>query len=263
MRAAAGNLGEFRRSSVPGLGSLICGSSFRFGPSVACGMALPGRCDPRRDDTAVEQFDGGVHVTLDGKPFADYLIHNGPKPIVWPIIGPGGHEMTRNYPDEGREEKRDHPHHRSLWFTHGNVNGIDFWSETPAPGKQVHREFRKCEAADGKATISTVNDWIGPDGKKHCEDVPHAHASAATPIARDRFRHHAQGQRRTGDASATPRKGPGSARPHGRWTRGSLPARAARSSIAKGSRIAPPGASKRRGSTITARSTATRWASPS
>ncbi len=43
------------------------------------------------DDIAVEKFDGGVHVTLDGKPFTDYLIHNGPKPILWPIIGPGGH----------------------------------------------------------------------------------------------------------------------------------------------------------------------------
>lgn len=122
------------------------------------------------DDAAVEQFDGGVHVTLGGKPFCDYLIHNGPKPIVWPIIGPGGHEMTRNYPMKRVEgEKRDHPHHRSLWFTHGNVNGIDFWSE-PGAGKIVHREFLKCAADGPTATISTVNDWIA-GGKKQLEDV--------------------------------------------------------------------------------------------
>ncbi|HEY4307836.1 MAG TPA: PmoA family protein [Pirellulales bacterium] len=123
-------------------------------------------------DIAVEKFDGGVHVTLDGKPFTDYLIHNGPKPILWPIIGPGGHEMTRNYPMKMvQTEKRDHPHHRSLWFTHGSVNGIDFWSETPATGKQIHRDFLKCEAADGKATISTSNDWVSYDGKKQLEDI--------------------------------------------------------------------------------------------
>jgi hypothetical protein len=123
------------------------------------------------EDAAVEKYDDGVHVTLDGQPFTDYLIHNGPKPILWPIIGPAGHEMTRNYPMRKVDgEKRDHPHHRSLWFTHGSVNGIDFWSE-PGAGKIVHREFLKCETTGPTAIISTVNDWIGPGGKKQCEDV--------------------------------------------------------------------------------------------
>ena len=26
-------------------------------------------------------------------------------------------------------EIKDHPHQRSLWFTHGSVNGIEFWTE--------------------------------------------------------------------------------------------------------------------------------------
>ena len=68
-------------------------------------------------------------------------------------------------------EKRDHPHQRSLWFTHGSVNGIDFWAETPATGKVVHREYLKADAAGPTATISTVNDWLAPSGKKQCEDV--------------------------------------------------------------------------------------------
>ncbi len=124
------------------------------------------------DDIAVEKFDGGVHVTIGGKPFTDYLVRTGPKPILWPIIGPGGQEMTRNYPMKlVQGEKRDHPHQRSLWFTHGSVNGIDFWTETPASGKQVHRDYLKCEAADGKATISTVNDWVSYNGKKQLEDI--------------------------------------------------------------------------------------------
>ncbi|HEY1601567.1 MAG TPA: PmoA family protein [Pirellulales bacterium] len=140
--------------------------------SVAiCGF-LAGPRPLLADEVAVEKHDDGVRVTLGGKPFAEYLIHNGPKPIVWPIIGPGGHEMTRNYPMKLVEgEKRDHPHHRSLWFTHGSVNGIDFWTEVPGMGKEVHREYLKCEANGPAGVISTINDWIGPDGKKHCEDV--------------------------------------------------------------------------------------------
>ena len=124
------------------------------------------------DQAAVEKHEGGVRVTLDGKAFTEYLIRTGPKPILWPIIGPGGQEMTRNYPMKLVEgEKRDHPHQRSLWFTHGSVNGIDFWSEIPGAGKVAHREYLKCEASGSAAVISTLNDWLAADGKKQCEDV--------------------------------------------------------------------------------------------
>ena len=38
--------------------------------------------------------------------------------------------FTRAYPMEKVPAKQnDHPHQRSCWFTHGNVNGIDFWAE--------------------------------------------------------------------------------------------------------------------------------------
>lgn len=123
-------------------------------------------------EVAVQKNDKGASVTIDGKPFADYLTATGPKPIVWPIIGPGGHEMSRAFPMRNVEgEKHDHPHQRSLWFTHGSVNGIDFWSETPGHGRTVHREFLKCRADGKAAVITTVNDWIGPSGKKQCEDT--------------------------------------------------------------------------------------------
>lgn len=125
------------------------------------------------DDVALEKHDGGVRVTLGGKPFTDYLEKSGLKPILWPILGPTGQEMTRNYPmkTDVPGEKKDHHHHRSLWFTHGSVNGIDFWSETPLSGKQVHREYLKCEANGPTGVISTLNDWVSFDGKKQCEDV--------------------------------------------------------------------------------------------
>ncbi|HEX3870303.1 MAG TPA: DUF6807 family protein, partial [Pirellulales bacterium] len=72
----------------------------------------------------VEENDRGVTVNVDGKLFTEYLIKSGTKPILWPIIGPTGAKMTRAYPMETVEgEKQDHPHHRSLWFTHGDVNG--------------------------------------------------------------------------------------------------------------------------------------------
>jgi len=122
-------------------------------------------------EITAERSAGGVVVKIDGKPFAEYLICSGTKPIVWPIIGPTGKPMTRAYPmAEGADEKKDHPHHRSLWFTHGNVGGVDFWMESKAKGgTEKHREFVKIQG--GKvAVIVTQNDWLAPDGRKVCED---------------------------------------------------------------------------------------------
>ena len=130
----------------------------------------------------------GVAVLVDGAVFADYVIGNGPKPVVWPIVGPTGKEMSRAYSlKHVAGEKTDHPHQRSLWFTHGDVNGFDFWAESPGDGsakddakpgqprykghgKQVHREYKTLEVKDGAAVITTVNDWIAPNGKKQLED---------------------------------------------------------------------------------------------
>ncbi len=119
----------------------------------------------------VKKTDQGVTVTVDGELVTRYLIKSGNKPILWPVIGPGGKELTRSYPmTEGTaDERKDHVHHRSLWFTHGDVNGASFWHESSNAPNIVHREFVKVAGGE-EATIVTRNDWVGSDGKKVCED---------------------------------------------------------------------------------------------
>src|SRR5262245_63198435 len=131
---------------------------------------------PSRADVGVKKTDKGVEVTLDGQPFATYIFNSGFKPIIWPIIGPTGKEMTRAWPmrqlPEGdKSEAVDHVHQKSFWFDHGNVNGVDFWAETSkSQGKQVQTELVKAEG--GKiGTLVTRNEWVGPDGGKICSDV--------------------------------------------------------------------------------------------
>jgi Methane oxygenase PmoA len=120
----------------------------------------------------VQQEPDGVTVKLNGKLFTRYLIKSGAKPILWPIIGPHGDEVTRQYPmrKAGEDEKADHPHQRSCWFTHGDVNGVNFWDEGGKHGDIVQREFGQVAGGD-QAVIVTRNDWVGPDGKKQCEDL--------------------------------------------------------------------------------------------
>ena len=114
-----------------------------------------------------EKSDGGVVVKIDGQLFAQYVVDFHGTPILWPIIGPTGKPMTRAYPmEEGSEaERKDHVHHRSLWFTHGDVNGLSFWHVETIK----HREFVKIQSG-AQALIVTRNDWVDGDGKVVCED---------------------------------------------------------------------------------------------
>jgi hypothetical protein len=119
----------------------------------------------------LQQDPDGVTVKLDGQLLTRYLIKSGNKPILWPIIGPNGEELTRGYPmrEATPDERTDHPHQRSLWFTHGDVNGISFWHEGARTGEIVHREFVRVEGGDDPVIV-TRNDWNGPDGKLLCTD---------------------------------------------------------------------------------------------
>ena len=119
----------------------------------------------------VRPAGANIKVSLDGKPLTEYLIDAGPKPYYFPLIGPTGKPITRAFPmKDVAGEKRDHPHQRSLWFTHGKVNGVDFWSEVKGHGSI--RETARAVIADGPAigVIRTEDEWLDADGKVVCDD---------------------------------------------------------------------------------------------
>jgi hypothetical protein len=141
---------------------LIC-----FAAWVACPV-LVGAASAA--EVTVQRSAGGAVVKIDGQLFTEYLVSSGNKPILWPVIGPTGQPMTRSYPMKNVPgETKDHPHQRSIWFTHGDVNGIGFWDQSSKAGRIVHREFVKLAGGE-TAAIVTRNDWLAPDGKKQLED---------------------------------------------------------------------------------------------
>jgi hypothetical protein len=158
--------------------------------------------------------DDGVTVNLDGKLFTRYLIAAGPKPYLWPIISPAGKPITRAFPmDKVEGEKQDHPHHRSFWFTHGNVNDVDFWSENPKHGTIKHREYLKVEGG-ATATISSTNDWTARRSAKTPARSPSARArtrGSSTSISPSR-------PAMARSCSATPRRAPSASASPPRWT---------------------------------------------
>jgi hypothetical protein len=75
-----------------------------------------------------------VDVTIDGEAFTSYVWPSTlKKPVLYPLIAPGGIEVTRGYPLAPREgERTDHPHHAGMWFNYGNVDNFDFWNNSDA-----------------------------------------------------------------------------------------------------------------------------------
>jgi hypothetical protein len=122
----------------------------------------------------VTEQPGKVVVKVNGQPFTEYVYQGASHTYFYPLLGPGGAKMTRAYPMEVVEgEDQDHPHHRSVWFAHGNVNGVDYWSEqrtfgarppkTPV-GKILHEKFLEVKGGDKAGVISSQNRWEAPDG---------------------------------------------------------------------------------------------------
>jgi hypothetical protein len=112
-----------------------------------------------------------VDVDIDGKRFTTFYFGPGaPKPYLHPLRAPSGMIVTRQYPmTEVPGETRDHPHHRGLWFTHGDVNGVDFWANEPGqPGAPKGRVvfLKYSDYKDPRpGALWTEFAWQAPGGK--------------------------------------------------------------------------------------------------
>jgi hypothetical protein len=120
-----------------------------------------------------KQFD----VTVEGQPFTSYVFWDDQKkPILYPLRTSKGTVVTRGYPlEKVAGERADHPHHISMWFNYGDVNGVDFWDTPPEGfsrsgggkyGVIKHRATSAVKSGKGSAQLDVAMDWIMPDGSK-------------------------------------------------------------------------------------------------
>lgn len=138
-----------------------------------CALALTLTCLPAlgADGVQIVPLPDRLKVEIDGKLFTEYRFGGVPRPFCYPLMGPGELPMTRNWPmKDVPDEDRDHPHHRSLWFTHGSVNGEDFWAEAKTSGKIVHDGFAEVKSGAEKGVVRARNKWIAANGKLICRD---------------------------------------------------------------------------------------------
>ena len=121
----------------------------------------------------LERVGDRVDVTVDGKPFtAFYFGADTPKPYLHPLRSASGKVVTRGFPmvTDIPGESRDHPHHRGLWFAHGDVNGVDFWAEGEDKGRTVLKSLGPLKSGKDAGSLSARFEWRTVEGKVLAEE---------------------------------------------------------------------------------------------
>ncbi len=112
--------------------------------------------EPAIEGVVLEEGTNEIRVSIGGEYFTSYNYSSEyPKPYLGPIIGPYGDYITRLDPTA-----EEHPHHRSLWISHGSVNGVDTWNEREGShGREIHQEFTQVLSGPVYGRISAKNHW--------------------------------------------------------------------------------------------------------
>jgi len=123
-------------------------------------------CEPPARVVLVDEEDR-VCVSIGDDLFTAYNYgSNIQRPNLYPLVGPGGVHVTRDWPmaKGPKGETEDHPHHKSVWVAYGDVNGVDNWADGPERGRTVHVEFDRVGGGPVFGEIIALGDWVSPSG---------------------------------------------------------------------------------------------------
>lgn len=132
-----------------------------IGAFILTGAALPATKQVPRVQVIPQPYHQ-ASFQRDGLEIARY--HFGPslhRPFIFPLIGPSGLTLTRmGHP----HDPESHSHHNSVWISHNDVEGTDFWSDG-GKGKIRHKRIIKYEDGDQACSITTENQWLADTNK--------------------------------------------------------------------------------------------------
>jgi hypothetical protein len=135
---------------------------------------------------------GQLDVSWGSERVTGYRFTELKKPALYPAFGPGGHSMVRNYPllKGVAGEATDHPHHKSIWLAHGDVNGYSYWDERAVIANVTPPQIE----ADAAAFV-VVNQWLAPgqggeskSGESGSESTEQGSAGGEQVVIRERTR---------------------------------------------------------------------------
>ena len=121
-------------------------------------LALPLGAQVKFTQTGPDQ----VKVDIDGKFYTTfYLAVDGQKPYIWPLSTADGAVVTRRFPmEKAPGETLDHPHHKGMFFAHGDINGFNFWDtevrKSPTAPKNSSMKLIRVEEMKGGKRSGTI-----------------------------------------------------------------------------------------------------------
>ena len=129
----------------------LVGLTLVLGAAVACQSAKSVSLQPAPLAVQLTSQTGAVVGTVH--------LENGKPPALWPLRTIDRIEVTRAFPfrEDVSGESHDHPHHRSMWAAHGDVNGVDFWH---GEGRIQHDSV---DVQDGECVVH--GRWLDGHGK--------------------------------------------------------------------------------------------------
>jgi len=121
------------------------------------------RCPAYAQDYKYENGEQSIDLYHDGELVTTYHYRSGSKPILWPLIGPDGMKFSRDYPmiSDSKNEEHDHPHHRSIWMTFGEINGHDLWAEGKGKGVVCQVGEPEVIKSEDRITLIANHEWKG------------------------------------------------------------------------------------------------------
>jgi hypothetical protein len=149
--------------------------SILFCTLAACAASLPAA-----GQVKITPAQNRIAVEIDGQPFGDFIYDSEAyKPYLWPMRSASGKMVLRQFPmvKNSVGETHDHPHHRGLWFAHGDVNGYDFWGSDilnkpgPKEGKIVVTKVLATKSGKKSGTLKALLDWKDHGGKTLIEET--------------------------------------------------------------------------------------------
>lgn len=129
-----------------------------------------------------------VRLLLGSELVTAYHYRDYRRPYLYPLIGPFGSGMTRDYPmkEDTPDESQDHPHHRSVFTAHGDLSGINNWAnggEMPL-GAMEYQEFTALDSGPVLGRLQARNLWTGPEVGPMLDEVREIVLYASAPSYR-------------------------------------------------------------------------------
>jgi hypothetical protein len=151
---------------------------------VLCGLQF-GAAQPSGQKVEFRRAGNKIDVAIGGQVFTTYYFDSQiAKPYFQPLRSAHGTTVTRDFPignqipPEHLKDPSLEPHQRPMYFSHGNIDGIDFWGEAAFPkwsddsvfGRKVLQKIEEAHAAGDSGVLRANFNLLSPRDRVIAEE---------------------------------------------------------------------------------------------